>query len=207
MIKRKNKKSRALLGSFLILLGVFIPISKYFYYYCLDSDNDKEIETFFINDASDVNIENNDISLDGKKETITYNYIAVLEIPSISLKRGLVDKNSYANNVSKNIQILKESDMPDVKNGTMYLASHSGTGYISFFRNLDKINESDLVYVYYNNIKYVYKVTNIYEEVKDGDISINKEKNKTRLILTTCSQKHKGNQIVVITELINQENY
>lgn len=36
-----------------------------------------------------------------------YNYIAILEIPSINLKRGLVDPNSKYNNVNYNIQIYR----------------------------------------------------------------------------------------------------
>ena len=47
----------------------------------------------------------------------------------------------------------------------------------------------------------------MYEEVKDGNISVYKDKSKTNLILTTCNPTHKGYQLIVVSELINQENY
>lgn len=209
MRKRKSNKSRVILGSFLILVGIMIPLSKYMYFHYLENKGNEEIETFFEQEKQEIIIENTDTNHEDVKQNnnVSYDYIAILEIPSISLKRGLVDKNSKANNVSKNVQILKESDMPDVNRGTMYLASHSGSSYISFFKHLDKVNSGDNVYIYYNRIKYTYKVTNIYEEIKDGDIGIYKDKTKTNLILTTCNPTHTGYQLVVVSELIEKENY
>ena len=62
------------------------------------------------------------------KPKVKYDYIAVLKIPKINLERGLVDRNSYSNNVNYNIQILSNSSMPDEKNGNVILAAHSGNG-------------------------------------------------------------------------------
>lgn len=208
MLKRKSKKSRVILGSLLILIGITIPLSKYLYFNYLDHKGNEKIETFF-EEEQEVIIEDTNTNQEEVKtnNNVSYDYIAVLEIPSISLKRGLVDKNSKANNVSQNVQILSESDMPDVSNGTLYLASHSGSSYISFFKHLDKVKNEDSIYIYYNHVKYTYKVTKIYEEVKDGDISVYKDRSKTNLILTTCTPNHKGYQLIVVSELINQENY
>ncbi len=208
MLKRKSKKSRVILGSLLILIGITIPLSKYLYFNYLDHKGNEKIETFF-EEEQEVIIEDTNTNQEEVKtnNNVSYDYIAVLEIPSISLKRGLVDKNSKANNVSQNVQILSESDMPDVSNGTLYLASHSGSSYISFFKHLDKVKNEDPIYIYYNHVKYTYKVTKIYEEVKDGDISVYKDRSKTNLILTTCTPNHKGYQLIVVSELINQENY
>ena len=193
MLKGKSNKSRVILGSLLILLGIALPVSKYLYLNYLDNKNNESIETFFETEEQETIVEDSNTDQEEvKTNNNSYNYIAVLEVPSISLKRGLVDKNSNANNVSKNIQILNESDMPDVKNGTMHL---------------DKVKIDDLVYIYYNHIKYTYKVTKMYEEVKDGNISVYKDKSKTNLILTTCNPTHKGYQLIVVSELINQENY
>ncbi len=209
MLRKRKSKSRVILGSLLILIGIMLPLSKYLYFNYLDHKENKDIESFFIEEKEEIIIDNTDTNQEEVKtnNNVSYDYIAVLEIPSISLKRGLVDKNNKANNVSRNIQILNESDMPDIKNGTMYLASHSGSSYISFFKNLDKVKYEDYVYVYYNHIKYSYKVTNIYEEVKDGDISFHKDKLKTNLVLTTCNPTHKGYQLIIVSELVNQENY
>lgn len=207
--RRKNKKSRAWLGSLLILVGIALPLSKYIYFGYLDHKNNNQIESFFEKEE-ETEVIDSSVTNDEEVKTnnnYTYDYIAVLEIPSISLKRGLVDKNSKANNVNQNIQILNESTMPDVENGTLYLAGHSGSSYISFFRNLEKVKYGDTIYIYYNHVKYSYKVNNLYIETKDGDISVFRNKNKTNLILTTCSQDNKGSQFVVVSELISQENY
>ena len=206
--RRRNKKSRAWLGSLLILIGASLPLFKYIYFSCFDYQNNNKIENFFEQEEQvDIDLSTEVVEENKTTSSTSYDYIAVLEIPSISLKRGLVDKNSKANNVNKNIQILNESDMPDVENGTLYLAGHSGSSYISFFRNLEKVKYGDMIYIYYNHIKYSYKVNNLYIETKDGDISVLRDKNKTNLVLTTCSQDNKGSQFVVISELVNQENY
>lgn len=209
MQKRKNKKSRVILGSLLILMGIMIPLSKYLYLNYLDNKGNEKIETFFEKQEQEViDVDTNTNQEEVKtNNNVSYDYIAVLEVPSISLKRGLVDKNSKANNVSQNVQILGKSDMPDVNNGTLYLASHSGTSHISFFKHLDKVKNEDPIYIYYNHVRYIYKVTKIYEEVKDGNISVYKDRSKTNLILTTCTPNHKGYQLIVVSELVNQENY
>ncbi|MEI3402428.1 MAG: hypothetical protein V8R51_09140 [Clostridia bacterium] len=46
-----------------------------------------------------------------------------MKIPSINLERGLVAKDSYYNNVNRNIKILDKSDMPDQENGNVILPS------------------------------------------------------------------------------------
>lgn len=208
MHKKENKKSHVVLGSFLVLLGVILSSSKYLYFNYLDKKCNDHIEVFFENEAQETQKNDGNLNKDNKKiNNYSYDYIAILEVPSISLKRGLVDKSSYANNVNRNIQILNESDMPNVSNGTMYLASHSGSSYVSFFKNLNKVKINDLIYIYYDNVKYTYKVTKVYEELKDGDISFYKSKTKTHLVLTTCTPNHKGYQLVVVSELENQENY
>jgi LPXTG-site transpeptidase (sortase) family protein len=205
---RKYKNHSILIGSLIILVGIILPLSKYLYFGYLNSKNIRDVDAFFMKIDQENNI---DSIANESKETndskYYNNYIAVLEIPSISLKRGLFEKNSNENNISKNIEILNESDMPDVLNGTMYLASHSGTSYISFFKHINKLVDGDLIYVYYNNIKYTYKVTDIYEEVKDGDISVYKDSSKTNLILTTCSKDRKNYQLVISSELIEQATY
>ena len=123
------------------------------------------------------------------------NYIGVLEIPRINLKKGLVDINSKYNNVDKNIQVLS-SDISNIENDTIILAAHSGNGYKAFFKNLDKLVIGDIAHIYYNRNKYRYVVSKIYTEVKDGNIEISD--NSNLLVLTTCFGKDK--QLVVMLE-------
>ena len=133
------------------------------------------------------------------------NYIAIIEIPKISLRKEIYDINSIQNDVNKNIELLKESDMPDVKKGNFILASHSGTSKISYFKKLINLKLRDKVYIYYNNEKYTYHITNIYYVPKTGMVEIIKNNDKTTLTMITCDQKDKTKQIVFIADLYNVE--
>ena len=63
-----------------------------------------------------------------EEEIIQEEYIAILEIPKINFKRGLVAKDSINNTVDKNIMTMPISTMPDVDKGNFVLAAHSGIG-------------------------------------------------------------------------------
>ena len=93
--------------------------------------------------------------------SIKKEYIGYLQIDKVNLRQGLVSKNSYYNNVNRNIQILKQSSMPDKEKGNVILASHSGTSSISYFKNLYKLNLGDEAKIYYKNNVYLYKIVNI----------------------------------------------
>ena len=71
-----------------------------------------------------------------------------------------------------NIQILNSSTMPNVTNGNLILAGHNGASYISFFKNLHKLNINDKVYLYYNGVKYEYLISKYYDTNKDGNVEI-----------------------------------
>ena len=133
-------------------------------------------------------------------------YNMVIEIPSINLKYGLYDINSRYNSVYYGLQILRESDMPDITNGNLIIAGHSGNSSISFFRNLHYLELDQDVYIYYNGIKYTYKIVNRYEEEKTGTITIHRNSNKTIIGLITCKSRS-NSQYVYIGELINKEVY
>ena len=122
--------------------------------------------------------------------------IGTLTIDKLNLSKNIYNINSSHNNVEENVTILND----DIN--LIVLAAHSGPGYIAFFDDLDKLELNDTINLTYNNKNLVYKVTNIEEQAKDGTIEINKT-NKQRLILTTCSKKDKGKQLVVITEKID----
>jgi len=196
-----------MIGSFLILFGIgFIFVDWY-------KDFKKEK-----NDVELVNIffENNNLNptkeeVKENKETLVdksvENYIGILEIPKISFKRGLVDIDSKRNNVKYNIQIIKPSDMPNIENGNLILAGHSGTGYNAFFKDLDKLQIGDYSHIYYKNEKYTYHVVNIYEVEKNGTVLIKRNTEKTVLTMITCSETDKTKQIVIISELTSKEKY
>lgn len=138
-----------------------------------------------------------DISEDKKTGEIISNnksadndYFAVLEIPKIKFKKGLVGVDSKNNDVDKNIEILSW----DIDKNLIVLAAHSGSGYKAYFKNLYKLEIGDISNIYYNNQIYNYLVIDIYKEVKDGDIEIPNCSNC--LIFTTCYGKDE--QLIVI---------
>lgn len=208
--KIKNRKlSRVfIIGSLFILLGITLISLKIYSNYYLDKQEDKAIQEYLdYKPDNTVKVDNSTTTIKEENETVTYNYIAVLDIPKINLKRGLFPINDKNNNVDKNVEILQNSDMPNVTNGTLALAGHSGNSRIAYFHKLNKLKENDQVYIYYQNIKYIYQVSKIERQDKDGTISFTKTKDTTELILTTCDQQNKGKQIVVVAKLVDKIPY
>lgn len=213
-----NEKQIIIFGIIFILFGVYILSYNY-----LKSKKDKVFETINFelllrNEDDDNNIVNNIDNLDEhngdnlesdivmeENNTNLYYYIGTLEIPKINFKRGFLDIDSKDNYVDKNIQVIKTSNYPDVENGNFIIAGHSGNSYISFFNQLYKLVIGDIAYVYYNNIKYTYKIVNIYTQPKTGVIGIYRNTNKTTLTLITCTKNDKTTQTIYIAELINKE--
>ena len=136
-----------------------------------------------------------------------YYYIGILEIPKIGLNKGFVDPSSPYNNVDFNITIIPTSKLPNVDKGNFILAAHSGTGYISYFKNLYKLVLGDYAYIYYNNIKYTYKIVDIYKEPKTGSVAIYRDYNQTVLTLITCTKNDETTQTIYIANLIDKSNY
>lgn len=159
------------------------------------------IDVDYINET-DTNIDNPPL-----KEQPIINYLAFLEIPKINLNQGILPKTSYYNNVNYHVQILDISDLPDVINGNMVLAAHSGSSNIAYFKNLYKLTKDDKAYIVYNNKKYSYQVVNIYNQVKKGSLNIYRDLTKTTLTLITCTKNDKNSQTVYILELTGVETY
>lgn len=127
--------------------------------------------------------------------------IGYLQIDKINLHENLYEINSKKNNIEKHVTILKESSPPSIKNSTIFIAAHSGTGKLAYFKNLDKLSLNDIIILKYENIIYKYKVIEILEHKKNGSINVPKE-NNNQLILTTCSPKKGGYQLIINCLLI-----
>lgn len=169
----------------------------------IEPDSSVDVNTGFIdenNQNNDVVISNDDISA-SKHNASKKKYIGYLEIPRISLKYGLVDKNSYYNNVNRNLQIIKSSDFPDKEGGNLIIAGHSGNSQVSYFKNLYKLEVGDIAKITYKNNIYTYKIVDIYKEKKDGTVTIKRDTLKTTLTLITCTYKDNYHQTIYIAEL------
>lgn len=208
MIKTKENKRRLIkIASFLLLIiGISFIAFEFLTKNKIKNEETKAIEEFYeqefkVENKPKTEVKENSINVSSTQKTRTKKksfYIAILKIPKINLERGLVDPKSKYNDVKYNVQIIKGSDMPSVEKGNLILAGHSGTARISYFRNLNKLQQGDDIYIYYQGKKYNYKVINIYEVDKTGTIKILRN-NKTTLTLVSCIHKE-DKQIVVIAE-------
>lgn len=124
---------------------------------------------------------------------INYNY---LEIKKINLKQPFYEINDKNNTIEKNIEILKESIMPDKDNSIVIIAAHSGEGDIAYFNNLTELTINDELLLSYNNKIYKYYIKEIYEEDKTGYINVDKEE-ENQLVLTTCHPNKPNKQLVI----------
>ena len=212
----KNEEAILIVGSLLLIIALVL----FHYEKILEINNE-----IYNNIQSKIYQENNknnlivNIDVDYINETYTnidnpplkeqpiINYLAFLEIPKINLNQGILPKTSYYNNVNYHVQILDISDLPDVINGNMVLAAHSGSSNIAYFKNLYKLTKDDKAYIIYNNKKYSYQVVNIYNQVKKGSLNIYRDINKTTLTLITCTKDDKNSQTVYILELTGVETY
>lgn len=212
--KNKLKNSQLIqIGFLLILVGIGVVCIQPFQarkLKAIDTINQKILER----EADDTISEAKEIVSDVTTENVTetakdtqeiyenssekISYAGVLEIPSIHLKRGFVSKESSQNKVNRNITILKEASMPDVENGNFILAAHSGTAAISYFKNLEKVNIGDLVYVTYRGKKYTYQIDHQYRVPKTGELNIYRDRSKRTITLITCASDNDIEQVVMI---------
>ena len=213
--KKLNKKKRispstvALIGAFVITIGGFfilynfISDKKLFAYDYMNEQiyDNRETEIYDVNTT--------EVNTDEETNTKNYqdieSYIGYLEIPKIKFKRGFYNITSKLNTVEANIEIIKGSDMPDVTNGNLIIAGHSGTGWKAFFKNLYKLEVGDEAIVTYAGINYKYKITNIYIQKNTGTVSIKRNYDKSTLTLITCTKDDSSTQTIYIAELYNVE--
>ena len=218
MVKNKklNKKKRispntvALIGAFVITLGGFfilynfISDKKLFAYDYMNEQiyNNNETEIYSVNTTEVTTDEEENKT---QKYQDIESYIGYLEIPKIKFRRGFYNIDSKLNTVEANIEIIKGSEMPDVTNGNLIIAGHSGTGWKAFFKDLYKLEVGDEAVVTYAGINYKYKITNIYKEKNTGTVSIKRNYDKTTLTLITCTKDDSSTQTIYIAELYTVE--
>ena len=192
------KKIVKIISIFLVLLGISLLISNRITIYKQEAIEKEKVE-HFLNTNNKVKTHN----LISKKQE-TNNYIAILEIPKIRLKQGLVSPDSKENNVNKHVTILG-SYMPS--DNLFILAAHSGNSKVSYFRKLNQLTKGDSIYIYYNNIKYKYKVIKYYHKKKNGKLDIDSSFKDKTLVLTTCKPISFNKQLVYIAKLSKELKY
>lgn len=200
----RHKKSNKLFIISIVNLAIGITLFTYnsVYDYYLNELDKNKVDNY-INDSK---IKVNVVSIDNENtinnEEVN-NYLGVISIPKINLEQGFYDIDNPLNNVDKNIELISNSNMPDVENGTLILAAHSGNDRVSYFNKLYKLNIDDEIEIIYNKSKYLYKLIDIYEVEKTGSITLHNINNITSLVLVTCSNFNDNLQVVYISRLVN----
>ena len=196
----KKRIKLSILGILLIIISLIIPFIKKQVEYKKDEEIHQKIVYY-------KEVTTKDEPKENKKSNIINNYIAILEIPDLNIYNGLYNKYSKYNDVKYNVAILPNSSMPDIENSNLILASHNGTSNVSYFRNLSNINESTLIYLYYNGYKYIYKYHHSYEVIKNGVVEIKRDRFVNTITLITCKENDDTKQVVYIGYLISKESY
>jgi len=174
----ENKKV-IVLSVFIILLG-FGYFGLYFYRYYNDNFNNKKaIDAFMNNDISSFTDDR-------------YSYNSILEIPSINLKRGILDMSSKYNDAKYNIELVKKEE--DV----IVLASHNGNSYNSYFGKLVNLGLGDVINYYDNGQVYEYIYSDTYEIKKNGYADIYRKNGEKAIILCTCKDNSSDGQIIFV---------
>ena len=206
-MKRKNLNRNLIfiIGFFLIATGLGYLTYQYVSEKEVISNENNQIEEFFEEEKETEVIVDEVIEETSKTEEEKYNM--VLKIPKIDLNKGLYDINSKYNNVKYTVQIIDKSDMPDVVNGNLILAGHSGTSSIAFFNKLYKLTTNDEVFIYYQGYQYTYKIVEIYDVSKTGEVTIHRNPNETIIALITCKKGTRDKQTVFIGNLIEKTEY
>ena len=127
------------------------------------------------------------------------NYYGFLIIPSLNMTYGFYDTQSKLNDVNKNVALIDSN----IEN-TYILAAHSGMGNLAYFNDLKYLRKKDKIYLKFENKTLEYEVVNIRSNIKIGKIRIKNKENQ--LILTTCDQIKKGNQLIIEANLQMGDN-
>ena len=209
-MKKINFKYQVAAGVILIISGIPLLLSNYIKEKRDVVFSEMNLALAEINNQTIYNDEvvedeelSNEEPVEEPKEEYTYEeYAGILDIPKINLYKGFYNKTSNLNNVKFNLYVLKESDYPDITNGNLIIAGHSGNYNNSYFANLYQLELNDTIIVHYKNKDYTYKITKIYNEEKTGTVRILRDRNKTTLTLITCTKDDNYHQTIYIAELI-----
>lgn len=217
--KKKSKRNKkiaksqlCLFGSLLVIIGISLLSMEHIKELKKQVFSDMQLSFMNEDNINDIvqdipKVEEVDKKTEEKKEEpkkqIDFSkYNGIIEIPKIGLKRGFYNVGHKYNNIKYNVTVIGGSTMPDVVNGNLILAAHSGDAYVSYFAYLYKLGIGDYVYITYNGIIYKYQIVNIYNVPKTGSVTINRNEAKTTLTMITCTKNSDTEQTVYISELV-----
>lgn len=189
--------------SFIKNLGLILVILGHYYFcgYVLAEVHGTESNDFpvVLDKSNEKKDDENNLGTESKvlkNEVLEDDYLGIISIPKIGLRKKLYDIGSYRNDVDRNIEVLDSSKMPDVMGGNFILAAHNGNTSLGYFRDLHRLKVGDEVTIDYKNKNYVYEVSKIYDVLKTGEVAIKRDKSQSTITLITCLGNDR--QLVVI---------
>lgn len=189
--------------SFIKNLGLILVILGHYYFcgYVLAEVHGTESNDFpvVLDKSNEKKDDENNLGTESKvlkNEVLEDDYLGIISIPKIGLRKKIYDIGSYRNDVDRNIEILASSKMPDVMGGNFILAAHNGNTSLGYFRDLHRLKVGDEVTIDYKNKNYVYEVSKIYDVLKTGKVAIKRDKSQSTITLITCLGNDR--QLVVI---------
>lgn len=201
---RKRNNIFIIIGILLVIVGITVYVVSFMKQLNADNEVKINIDEYLENTTVSELVTSSDDEIEVRDEKET---LMILEIPKISIKRNIYYQDSKYNSVEYNIQILKDSDMPDIKNGNVIFASHNGNSKVSFFKKLYKLSLNDEIILYYDGYKYIYKLSKIYDINKDGTAEIYRNNNVNCITLITCKKNIKDKQEIYIGYFDRKEEY
>ena len=201
---RKRNNIFIIIGILLVIVGITVYVVSFMKQLNADNEVKINIDEYLENTTVSELVTSSDDEIEVRDEKET---LMILEIPKISIKRNIYYQDSKYNSVEYNIQILKDSDMPDIENGNVIFASHNGNSKVSFFKKLYKLSLNDEIILYYDGYKYIYKLSKIYDINKDGTAEIYRNNNVNCITLITCKKNIKDKQEVYIGYFDRKEEY
>lgn len=202
MVRHRKSNKLFIISVINLVIGITLFTYNSVYDYYLNMLDKNKVDNYISNSKIKVNIVSIDNENTINNEEVN-NYLGVISIPKINLEQGFYGIDNPMNDVDKNIELISNSNMPDVENGTLILAAHSGNDRVSYFNKLYKLNIDDEIEIIYNKSKYLYKLIDIYEVEKTGSITLHNINNITSLVLVTCSNFNDNLQVVYISRLVN----
>lgn len=192
-------KLRNILGIILILFGISLIGATIWMKYDTNRKQAEMLESFKnINFDDESNINTNDNSGEIKKHEKSHHIIngkgfAILEIPKLDLKVGIV-QGVEIKDIKYNVGHFPESAMPGEK-GNFAIAGHRVSYFGEPFKEIDKLEKGDKVYVTYNGHKYTYEVEYMYEVTPNQTESLKQTEDAT-ITIVTCTIGAKKRVIV-----------
>lgn len=202
MQKKEKRKVNLIkrIGFLLFLLGIIFIIYVLSFSYFEKKKEKEYIESYiknYNNNGNSVNFLNSKVI----KNPFKYEYIAILDIPKINLKKGLVLASKDFKSINYAISVDRNSKFPD-QEGNFILYAHAGNSKISYFKNINKLEIGDEVRIYYLDKNYSYKVIRKYEIDKSGFLTLNESYSSHNLFLVTCVH-NTNKQLIIICSLEN----